>query len=80
MKHIIQIYEENSVQKINLDKSTLFFNPNIKNESMRKIQELFGVQSIESMGKYLGILALVGKDKKMIFRNLKERMEVRVKS
>ena len=68
------------MQKINLDKSTLFFNPNIKNESMRKIQELFGVQSIESMGKYLGIPALVGKDKKMIFRNLKERMEVRVKS
>ena len=80
VKWILQIYEQNSGQKINLEKSAVLFSPNTKNESRRKIQELFGVQSTESMGKYLGIPGSVGRDKTMIFGSLKERMEVRVKS
>ena len=38
------------------------------------------MQSTESIGKYLNIPTSVGRDKKMIFRSLKEMMEVRVKS
>ena len=80
MKHILKTYEENSGQKINLDKLALFFSWNIIHELRRKIKDLFGVQSKKNMRKYLGIPTLVGKDRKRTFRDLKERMTVRART
>ena len=80
LKLILQMYEPNFGQKINLDKSEVLFSPNTNIESKRKIQELFGVRRTKSLGRYLGIPASVGKDRKTVFRSLKEKMEARVRS
>ena len=72
VKLMLKIYEKNFGQKINLDKSTLFFSCNTMHELKSKIKDVLGVQSIENMGKYLGIPGLIGKDRKRAFKELKE--------
>ena len=80
MKHMLKLYKESSGQKVNLNKSALYFNHNTRNECEGMIKNLFGVQSTENMGKYLRIPVLVAKDKKRAFQEIKERMVEIVKS
>ena len=80
VKHMLKLYEEHFGQMVNVNKSALFFSPNTRNELRDIIKSLFGVQSTENLGKYLGVPALVGKDKRRAFRDIKERMMERVKS
>ena len=69
---MLQVYEESFGKKVNLAKSTLLFSKNTSQEQRRLIKNSFRVQSIDNMGKYLGIPSLVGKDRKRAFRELKE--------
>ena len=80
VQHELKIYMENSGKRINLGKSTLFFNHNTRNELKCMIKNLFGVQSTENLGKYLGISSLIGKDRKRTFKELKDIMIARVKN
>ena len=67
LKYALNLYEENSGQKINLAKLALLFSNNTKQELRRQIKDLFGVQCTNNMGKYLGIPSMVGKDRKRTF-------------
>lgn len=70
---ILAIYERGSGQKINQDKTNIFFSSNTQAYIQTRIQALLGVPAIRQYEKYLGLLAFVGRAKKQSFIYLKER-------
>ena len=71
---ILSIYEKGSRQKINRDKTNIFFSSNTNHDLQARIQHLFGVPSIRQHEKYLGLPAFVGRAKKQSFVYIKERI------
>ena len=71
---LLSIYERGSGQKINRDKTNIFFSFNTPPGDQIAIQQLLGVLAIRQYEKYLGLLALVGRAKKQSFIYLKERV------
>ena len=47
-------YCRESGQKINLDKSRIYFSPNVRNELKEEISERLGIRETNNIGKYLG--------------------------
>ena len=71
---ILEVYERGSGQKINKDKTNIFFSSNTQHDLQDQIQHLLGVPAIRQYEKYLGLLALVGQARKQSFFYLKERV------
>ena len=57
-------YESWSGQKINKDKTTIFFSKSTTDEAKSSIMNLFQVQEAKSYEKYLGLPSLVGREKR----------------
>ena len=72
---ILTTYEKGSGQKINKDKTNLFFSSNTDPGLQIRIQQILSVPFIRSYEKYLGLLALVGLAKKQSFIYIKERIQ-----
>lgn len=68
---ILATYEKGSGQKINKDKTNIFFSSNTHQDVQICIQQLLGVLSIRNFEKYLGLPGLVGRAKKQIFTYIK---------
>lgn len=63
IKNINGMYEKASGQRINLDKTSITFTPNIHGDKRREICTILGVVEIDQHSKYLGLLTLIGKSK-----------------
>ena len=61
---ILAIYERGSGQKINREKTNIFFSSNTPHEVQVRIQQVLGVPTIRHFEKYFGLPALVGRAKK----------------
>ena len=61
---ILAIYQRGSGQKINRDKTNIFFSLNTLQATQVRIQQFLGVPTIRQYEKYLGLLALVGRAKR----------------
>ena len=61
-------------QKINSDKTTLFFSKNVSDSSKELVKNLLVVPEIREYEKYLGFPAVVGRNKKAILNYIKDRM------
>lgn len=73
MLKLLLEYEAVSRQKINREKTTLFFSKSTNVDARQKRKRILGVQEIKFYEKYLGLLALVGRGKKESFSYIKER-------
>ena len=71
---ILAMYERGTGQKINKEKTNIFFSSNTLQQTQSRIQHLLGVPAIRQYEKYLGLPALVGRAKKRSFSYLKERV------
>ena len=71
---ILEEYEEMLGQKINKEKTSLFFSKSTKDDMKEEIKNVLGVNEIRSYEKYLGLPSLVGRDKKASFNYIKERV------
>ena len=71
---VLSIYEKGSSQKINRDKTCIFFTSNTKPELQTRIQQVLVVLAIGQYEKYLGMPAFVGRAKKQSFIYIKERV------
>lgn len=76
--HVIEIYENASGQRINRDKTNLFFNSNIGETIQATIKGFWGAPVTLSQEKYLGLHIIVGRNKKRAFVNLKDRVLKRI--
>ena len=69
------MYEAASVQKINTDKSSVFFSSNTPDERRSEVMNLLGPMQDTRHKKYLGLPSIIGKSKVEIFAEIKERVE-----
>lgn len=64
---ILEIYERASGQKINTDKSSMFFSHNTPSDTKSKVFEVLGPMQDSRHGKYLSLPSIVGKSKREVF-------------
>lgn len=74
MNKCLRLFCDHSGQKVNTQKSSIFFSKNINLELQQKIVEISGIPKVEDMGKYLGIPSIHGRVKNMPYANLIERI------
>ena len=67
-------YEEASGQKVNTDKSSIFFSPNTAQDTRDEIFTILGPMQNTRHTKYLGLPSLIGRSKNQFFAILKERV------
>ncbi|KAE8704725.1 hypothetical protein F3Y22_tig00110445pilonHSYRG00053 [Hibiscus syriacus] len=78
MKELLTIYELSSGQKINYDKSSIFFSSNAHRDHRRSILWIFGVDEKEDPSAYLELLLSVGKGKIGTISFVKEKTTKRI--
>ena len=71
---ILVVYGKCSVQQINRNKTTIFFSKATCEDIRNQIKTALGVLEIIQYEKYLGLLSLVGRNKKASFNYIKERV------
>ena len=77
--HILRQYGDASGQQVNFAKSELSFSPNVSPVRREEIQLILGVREVEKHEKYLGLPTMIGRSKKAIFGQIKERIWKRMK-
>lgn len=78
MKGFLDDYEKALGQKINLDKSQIFFSSNCPEDTRDLLTNYLGVRSVTSMEKYLGLPTMVRRRKKEAFQRLCDRLRARI--
>ncbi|XP_030969612.1 uncharacterized protein LOC115989874 [Quercus lobata] len=71
---ILRIYESASGQKINTEKSSIFFSPNTSQERKDEIVSILGPMNDLRHAKYLGLPSIIGRSKKQIFAEIREKV------
>lgn len=71
---ILELYEDASSQKINIDKSFVFFSHNTLVERRNEMLGNLGPMQDSRHRKYLGLPSLIGKSKIEVFAEVKERV------
>lgn len=74
MKRIFGVYEATSGQKVNLEKFALCFSPFTPRVLQEDIRQLLNVPIVPCHERYLGLPTIVSKDKKKLFRAIKDRV------
>ena len=71
---ILKLYEDASGQKINVDKSSVFFSHNTPQQLRVEVLNILGPMQGSWHNKYLGLPTLIGKSKNEVFVEIKERV------
>ena len=71
---ILEDYEREFGQKLNKEKTSLFFKKNIRVEIKEVVKDMFGAQIIHQHERYLGLPPLVRKGKKKAFHRIKDQV------
>jgi hypothetical protein len=71
---ILDRYEKASGQKLNKDKTAIFFSRNTGQEARDIILQLSGIPATQRFDTYLGLPALVGKSRSREFQYIKDRV------
>lgn len=78
VRDVIHEYEMISGQRVNFDKSLIYFRANVDSTIRGIIINLLGVRLAASPEKYLGLPMIVGRNKKWAFSNFVDRFRKRV--
>ncbi len=78
LKDILSLYENALGQKLNAEKTSLFFSSNTPEATKQEIQNVLGVQSMNQLEKYLGLPPLIGRSKRKVFDEIKNRIRKKV--
>ena len=71
---VLHTYEKESGQKLNRDKTSLFFSKNTSGEIQSFVKETFEAQIVQQHKRYLGLPPMVGKGKKKAFNRIKDQV------
>ena len=74
IQELLGKYERASGQKINSDKTTLFFSSSTSFDTKEEIKNLLRVSEIKEYERYLGLPAVVGRRKKASLNYIKDRV------
>ncbi|KAA3477021.1 reverse transcriptase [Gossypium australe] len=78
LKEKLEIYAQSSGQGMNFDKSRVFFSSNVNQNNREEVCRLLGVNSSINLEKYLDLPPTVGRNKKRVFKDIKEKIIKRV--
>jgi hypothetical protein len=78
VQEILQLYEEASGQKLNKEKTAIFFSRNTHADTKAHIASVVGVDPSQQYEKYLGLPALVGKSRVSTFTDIKGKIWDRI--
>ena len=70
---LLNLYEAASGQKVDTDKTSLFFSSNTRLETQESIKQALGVEIVLEYEKYLGLPSIVGCNTKATFAPIIER-------
>ena len=71
---VLEEYEGDLGQKLNKEKTSLFFSKNTPREIKEYVQRRFGAQIIHHHEKYLGLPPLIGRGKRKAFNRIKDQV------
>ncbi|KAL4324997.1 hypothetical protein GQ457_11G001760 [Hibiscus cannabinus] len=77
LKEVLTIYEASSGQKINVDKSSIYFSNGMCEQSKTDIKLILNMREDVVLGQYLELPLIVGKSKMEAFKFLIENVEKR---
>ena len=75
IKNILQVYELATGQKINCEKTSIFFSNNASPSLREEIRLFFNATSNVPLEKYLGLPPIIGGGKKQAFADIKSRIQ-----
>ena len=78
MQAILEAYEIALDQKINRNKTAIFFSQNTRKEAKEHILSIAGVSSTRRYEKYLGLPVIIGRSKMKAFEGIKVRIWDRI--
>ncbi|XP_040996249.1 uncharacterized protein LOC121242444 [Juglans microcarpa x Juglans regia] len=78
LHNMLKIYEEASGQRLNLKKTSIQFSRNTAKATQDFILSIAGVRSSMAYEKYLGLPTVVGKTREKSFRDILDRVRMRV--
>lgn len=74
IQQLLHIYENALGQKLNNEKTSIFFSRNTIKEFREYINSIVGISAAASFEKYLGLLALVGQSMNTTFAGIQGRV------
>lgn len=74
VKYLLNLYEQESGQAVNFQKSGIFFSSNVRRDKQSQIANIMGVHNDLREGRYLGLPSLIGRSRKKVFNFVKERV------
>ncbi|OMO64558.1 hypothetical protein CCACVL1_21676 [Corchorus capsularis] len=77
---LLRQYEVASGQCVNIDKSTIYFSNDTDMARREVIKQRLGVSRMLAGDRYLGLPILIGREKKLHFQHIKDRIWKRIKS
>ncbi|XP_019161408.1 PREDICTED: uncharacterized protein LOC109158044 [Ipomoea nil] len=80
IKNILTTYESLSGQMVNYQKSSICYSKNTSGADRDIVAQTLGVVQAPNFGKYLGLPAFVGKNKKMAFAYIEDKIKQRIGS
>ncbi|XP_031108567.1 uncharacterized protein LOC116013045 [Ipomoea triloba] len=78
VRHCLDLYEEMSVQAVNYHKSSVCFSRNTHVEIRDEVVGVLGVTQAPNFGKYLGLPAFVGRNKRAAFSYIEDKIKQRI--
>ena len=74
IQSILTLYEQAFGQMLNWEKTTIFFSQAVNEETKDSISNFLGILELKEYEKYLGLPAVVGRNKKVSLNYIKERV------
>ncbi|XP_059458307.1 receptor-like protein 6 [Corylus avellana] len=78
LSRILRLYEQASGQKLNVNKTAIFFSRNTSAADRDAILAIAAIPATQSYDTYLGLPALVGKSRQKEFKSIIDRIEKRL--
>ncbi|KAL4348543.1 hypothetical protein GQ457_17G007650 [Hibiscus cannabinus] len=77
LKEVLTVYEASSGQKINVEKSSIYFSNGTSEQSKTALKSILNMNEDVVLGQYLGLPLIVGKSKMEAFKFLIENVDKR---
>jgi hypothetical protein len=78
LKNVLEKYEESLGQKVNMQKSSIFFGRGCREETRTMLKDLIGIQCEALSERYLGLPSVVGRSKNGVFKYVTNRFKGKV--
>ena len=76
--YLLESYEVASGQRLNKEKTSIFFSTNTREETMEIITSIARMRGTTSYEKYLGLPALIGRSRAHSFKSILDKVKARI--